>query len=155
GTTPGPPTGGVCAHGNAGPRGDDADRRGENVTGYRGGVSGAGEYREVGEAAWAWVLGQVRGHDGPWLPDAVDDDPPQPAAGRDTLYAGIAGLAPALVEIARSREWDSTEAALAIGIVDRLAREATVRVEASLYDGLAGDLTALRLLAPGRESIAI
>ena len=53
-------------------------------------------YRELGEAAWTWVLGQVRGADGPWLPDVVPDgDPPTtPAADRDSLYAGIAGLAP-------------------------------------------------------------
>jgi lantibiotic modifying enzyme len=113
------------------------------------------EYRELGEAAWAWVLGQVRGHDGPWLPDAVDDDPPQPAEDRDTLYAGIAGLAPMLAEIARYRELDSTETALVAGIVDRLARQAADRREPSLYDGLAGDVAALRLLAPGREAVAL
>ena len=28
----------------------------------------SGSYRELGEAAWSWVLGQVRGDDGPWLP---------------------------------------------------------------------------------------
>jgi lantibiotic modifying enzyme len=123
--------------------------------GYRVGVSDAGEYREVGEAAWAWVLGQVRGHDGPWLPDAVDDDPTQPDGDRDTLYAGIAGLAPVLAEIARYRSLDETEAALAAGIVERLAREAPARLEASLYDGLAGHVAALRLLAPGREAVAL
>lgn len=24
-------------------------------------------YRELGEAAWAWVLGQIREDDGPWM----------------------------------------------------------------------------------------
>jgi molybdopterin biosynthesis enzyme len=47
------------------------------------------------------------------------------------------------------------ETALAAGIVDRLARQAAVRVEASLYDGLASDVTALRLLAPGWERVAM
>jgi Lanthionine synthetase C-like protein len=109
-------------------------------------------YREVGEAAWAWVLSQVRDDDGPWLPEVVDDDPAQPTDERDTLYAGIGGLAPVLVEISQYRD---NEKALAAGIVDRLARQAETRVEPSLYDGLAGDVTALRLLAPGREQVAI
>jgi lantibiotic modifying enzyme len=113
------------------------------------------EYRELGEAAWVWVLGQVRGHDGPWLPDAVDDDPPQPPEDRDSLYAGIAGLAPILAELGRHRELDSTETALAAGIVDRLARLAPALAEPSLYDGLAGYGAALRLLAPGRETVAL
>ena len=118
-------------------------------------MSAALEYRELGEAAWAWVLGQVRGHDGPWLPDEVDDDPPQPTGDRDTFYAGIAGLAPVLAELARHRELDSTERALAAGIVDRLARLAPAGLEPSLYDGLAGYVAALRLLAPGRETVAL
>ena len=34
----------------------------------------AGEaYRQRGEAAWAWVMGQVRGDEGPWLPEVVPD----------------------------------------------------------------------------------
>lgn len=114
----------------------------------------AGLYREVGEAAWAWVLAQVRFADGPWFPETVGDDAPRPAADRDSLYAGIAGLAPVLAEIGRSRE-PAGESALAIGIVDRLARQAETRAEPSLYDGLAGDVTALRMLAPGREQAAM
>jgi hypothetical protein len=82
-------------------------------------------------------------------------DPPQPADDRDSLYAGIAGLAPVLAEIGCHRELAGAETALAAGIVDRLARQAAGRVEGSLYDGLAGDVTALRLLAPGRERVAM
>jgi lantibiotic modifying enzyme len=118
-------------------------------------VSDAGIYRELGEAAWAWVLGHVRDDDGPWLPEVVGDDPPQPSADRDSLYDGIAGLAPVLAEIGLHRDLAGAETALATGIVDRLARQAAVRVEASLYVGLAGDVTALRLLAPGRERVAM
>ena len=118
-------------------------------------MTDAGLYRELGEAAWAWVLGQIRHDDGPWVPEVVGDDPPQWAEDRDSLYAGIAGLAPVLAEIGRHRELAGAETALAAGIVDRLARQAAVRVEGSLYDGLAGDVTALRLLAPGRERVAM
>src|SRR5882724_4854720 len=76
---------------------------------YRGGVTDAGMYRELGEAAWAWVLGQIRHDDGPWVPEVVGDDPPQSADDRDSLYAGIAGLAPVLAEIRRHRELAGAE----------------------------------------------
>ncbi|WP_432993611.1 lanthionine synthetase LanC family protein [Dactylosporangium sp. CA-233914] len=109
-------------------------------------------YRELGEAAWAWVLGQVREQDGPWVPEVAGD---APAPDRDSLYAGIAGLAPVLAEIRVYRELTAAERTLADGIVSRLAAQAAARTEPSLFDGLAGDVTALRLLAPGREEVAL
>jgi lantibiotic modifying enzyme len=114
-------------------------------------------YRELGEAAWSWVLSQVREDDGPWLPATVSEDrrQPEPAEDRDSLYAGIAGLAPVLAEIAQRRALSDVEQALASGVVARLSAEASVRTEPSLYDGLAGDLTALKLLAPGIEPGAL
>lgn len=114
-------------------------------------------YRELGEAAWSWVLDQVREDEGPWLPEAVSEDGQDtaPAKDRDSLYSGIAGLAPVLAEIAQYRDLSEREQALASGIVTRLSAEARGRTEPSLYDGLAGDVMALRLLAPGRESIAL
>ena len=119
------------------------------------------EYRELGEAAWSWVLDQVRDDDGPWLPETVPSDVAQdsadavPGKDRDCLYAGIAGLAPVLAEIARYREPADRERSLTAGIVTRLSAEAKVQTEPSLYDGLAGFVTALRLLAPGTESVAL
>jgi lantibiotic modifying enzyme len=112
------------------------------------------DYRDVGEAAWSWVQGQVRGDQGPWLPDPVPDDQPPagPAADRDSLYAGIAGLAPVLAEIRLSRALNDTEQHLADAVVARLSAQARTRTEASLYDGLAGDATALAMLAPGTEA---
>ena len=103
------------------------------------------------------MLGQVRGADGPWLPDVVpDSEPPsEPAADRDSLYAGIVGLAPVLAEIGCSRALSDLEHALAAGIVARLTAMVPHRVEPSLYDGLAGDAMALRLLAPGSERLAL
>ena len=117
----------------------------------------AGEYRELGELAWSWVLSQVRDDDGPWLPEVVTDDgsPVEPAADRDCLYAGIAGLAPVLAEVGQHRPLSDAEASLATGIVTRLTRMAAIRTDASLYDGLAGDLTALRLLAPGHDRVVL
>jgi Lanthionine synthetase C-like protein len=118
----------------------------------------AGEiYRELGQAAWSWVLAQIRDEDGPWLPETVPDGAPPagPAGDRDSVYSGIGGLAPVLAEIGQSRALSGAEQALAAAIVARLCAVAPARAEPSLYDGLAGDATALRLLAPGREQIAL
>jgi len=114
-------------------------------------------YRELGEAAWAWVMSQVRDSDGPWLPEAVPADgrPAGPSADRDSLYAGIGGLAPVLAEIGQYRALTGVEQALAAGIVARLCAVAPTRAEPSLYDGLAGDVTALKLLAPGSERVPL
>src|SRR5690349_22310481 len=88
---------------------------------YPGLVAGEA-YRELGEAAWAWVLGQVRGDEGPWLPEAVpvDEPPGGPGADRDSVYAGIGGLAPVLAEIGQYRPLTGAEQALADAIVARL-----------------------------------
>ncbi|MEV4513879.1 lanthionine synthetase LanC family protein [Dactylosporangium sp. NPDC049525] len=119
-------------------------------------MGNAATYRELGEAAWAWTLGHVH-HDegGPWLTERVTDGEPKPASARDCFYDGVAGLAPVLAELRRHRPLTAAETALADGIVERLAAQAGTRVEPSLYDGLAGDVTALRLLAPGREGVAL
>nr|WP_179665836.1 lanthionine synthetase LanC family protein [Nocardioides panaciterrulae] len=104
-----------------------------------------------------WVLDHVREEEGPWLPVSVTDgwQDAGPAADRDCLYAGIAGLAPVLSEIAQSRPLTVAERRLAVRIVDRLSAKAATRTEASLYDGLAGDATALRMLAPAHAPIAL
>ena len=110
-------------------------------------------YRDLGEAAWSWVMSHVADEDGPWLPATVPEYQQElaPAEDRDSLYAGIAGLAPVLAEIALYREHHTVEQALADRIVARLRTQASIRLEPSLYDGLAGEATALRLLAPGSE----
>ena len=108
------------------------------------------EYRQVGERAWSWVLNHVRDDGGPWLPESVEAgwESVGPPADRDSLYAGVAGLAPVLVEIAEARPWTDAEHRLRDGIVDRLSAMVATRSEPSLYDGLAGDATALRMLSP-------
>jgi hypothetical protein len=103
-------------------------------------------------------MGQVRGENGPWLPEEVAEGGPEGGPEeelRDSLYAGIGGLAPVLAEIGLSRALSDAEQALAAGIVARLSATAGVRAEAGLYVGLGGDVTALRLLAPGRERVAL
>ncbi|GGM78336.1 lanthionine synthetase LanC family protein [Dactylosporangium sucinum] len=110
------------------------------------------EYRELGEAAWGWVRGRIGDDDGPWLREDGAEGPP---GDRDSLYAGLAGLAPVLAEVGLSRELTGGERRLAEQITERLATQAPTRREASLYDGLAGDVTALRLLDSGREDVAL
>ena len=102
-------------------------------------------------------MSQVRGSDGPWLPEAVPPDGRQagPGADRDSLYAGIGGLAPVLAEIGRYRALTGVEQALVAGIAARLCAVAPTRAEPSLYDGLAGDVTALKLLVPGSERVPL
>jgi len=114
-------------------------------------------YREVAEAAWSWVLDHVREFEGAWLPESVTDgwEDAGPTPDRDCLYAGIAGLAPVLAEIAQTRPLTDDESQLAVRIVERLWATAATRMEASLYDGLAGDATALRMLAPGRVGVVV
>ena len=114
-------------------------------------------YRELGEAAWAWVLGQVRDDNGPWLPEVVADDGPPAAPGdeRDAVYGGIGGLALVLAEIRQSRPLGGAEQAVAAGIAARLSAAVPSRADASLYSGLGGDVTALKLLAPGSEQVAL
>lgn len=100
---------------------------------------------------------QVQDDAGPWLPEQVTGDGPPagPGPDRDSLYAGIAGLAPVLAEIRQYRALTDAEQSLAAGIVARLLAMAPARTEPSLYAGLAGDVTALRLLAPGSEQAAL
>src|SRR5215831_15365849 len=102
-------------------------------------------------------MSQVRDSDGPWLPEAVPADGRSagPSADRDSVYAGIGGLAPVLAEIGQYRALTGAEQALAAGIVARLCALVPARTEPSLYDGLGGDVTALRLLAPGSEQAAL
>jgi lantibiotic modifying enzyme len=120
-------------------------------------VASIEEYRQVGEQAWSWVLGHVRDDDGPWLPVSVEAgwESVGPPADRDSLYAGVAGLAPVLVEIAEARPWTDAEHRLRDGVVDRLCATVGSRSEPSLYDGLAGDVTALRMLSPTAASLAL
>lgn len=120
-------------------------------------VASSDDYRGLAESAWGWVRAHERDDDGPWFPWNIADDAPEPtpAEDRDCLYQGIAGLAPLLAEISLQRALSRDEVALRDRIVHRLERTAATRAESSLYDGLGGDVTALRMLAPGREVAAL
>jgi hypothetical protein len=96
--------------------------------------------------------------DGPWLlpGDAVDRRAcTLEADRRDNLYSGLAGLALTLAEVRLDRQWSETEQRLADGIAERLSTVTLQRREPSYAFGVAGDVTALRLLAPGSEQVAL
>lgn len=121
------------------------------------GGSGADGYRETGEAALAWSFGQVRGDDGPWIPVTVpaDGSPALPpvAEERDCLYQGTGGIALALAEVRLARDLTEEERAIAEAVRGRLVACAPDQVDPTLYFGLAGDATALRLLG-GPDDVA-
>ena len=111
-------------------------------------VARADAYRELGEAAWAWVRANVLGDDGPWLPSTVDGTPRLPTAtpDRSTIYLGTGGLALVLAEVQLQRRLTDEEVALGGAIrASIVATPATCRF-ASLYFGLGGDATALTVL---------
>jgi lantibiotic modifying enzyme len=99
--------------------------------------------------AWAWVMDQVRwDSSGPWIPSSVpasSDAIPPSDVDRDSIYAGIGGLAPALAQFRLARDWTDAERHLADGLITRLNSAATGG-DCSLYAGLAGSLVAVAVL---------
>ena len=94
-------------------------------------------YRDVAEAAWSWVLAQVRWDDGPWIPGSVTT----PAAtdipaDRDGMHSGIGGLAHVLAEIRLARPWTAPEQDLADGIAQRIRSRIARETDATYFDGL-------------------
>ena len=109
---------------------------------------------EVAEAAWRWVLDQVRCDDGPWIPEAVTDPPATtPSWDRDGTYAGVGGLALVLAEIRLAREWTSEESELAEAITTRIRPRVGESTDCTLFDGLVSDIGVLTVLgAEGAEA---
>jgi hypothetical protein len=104
-------------------------------------------YRSIADAAWSWVLAQVRWDDGPWIPTAVttpaSTDIP---ADRDGMHSGVGGLAHVLAEIKLARAWTSEEQALADGIAQRLRVGIPGDADATHFDGLVSAIGALTAL---------
>ncbi len=109
-------------------------------------------YAELGEAAWRWVLEQVRwDDDGPWIPESVpyDGGPPED---RDGMHSGIGGLAHVLAEVREARPWTDEESRLADGIAARIRAHLPTTTAYSYFDGLVSDLGVLSALgADGAE----
>jgi len=105
-------------------------------------------YERVAEAAWRWVLDQVRWDDGPWIPGSVTPgETPEIPSDRDGMHSGIGGVAYLLAEIGLSRSWTGEEQALADATADRLRRQISQQDDCTFFDGLpstVGVLTALQ-----------
>jgi len=115
-------------------------------------VSSTNRFGELAEASWAWVLGQVRYDDGPWIPASVPAPEDKPTWDRDGMHSGIGGLALVLAEIRLARPWTDAEAELAAAIADRVTRQIPTTTDPAYFDGLVsiiGTLTALE--APGAD----
>ena len=94
-------------------------------------------YAEAAEAAWRWVLDQVRWDDGPWIPVSVTSpEPAEPGWDRDGLHSGVAGLAYLLAELRLSRPWTAEEERLAEGIADRLRQQLPTLADSTFFDAL-------------------
>ena len=114
-------------------------------------------YLPVADAAWRWVLDQVRWDDGPWVPtsvpvpDAAED--PRPPPDRDGMYSGVGGLAHVLAEIRMARGWTDEEARLATGIADRIRTAIPDLTDYTFFDGLGSAIGVLAALdSPGIET---
>ncbi|GAA1558004.1 hypothetical protein GCM10009789_09280 [Kribbella sancticallisti] len=108
-------------------------------------------YREVADAAWRWVLDQVRWDDGPWIPESVGGpERPEIPADRDGVHSGIGGLAHVLAEIKLHRPWTDEEQVLADGIAERLRAVISKSTDCTYFDGLVSNIDVLVALdSPG------
>ncbi len=110
-------------------------------------------YRAVAEAAWRWVLDQVRWDDGPWMPVSVTTpEATEPSWDRDGLHSGVGGLAHVLAEIRSVRPLTAEEQRLGDGIAERLRGAIPAQTDCTYFDGLVSSLGALiALQAPGAD----
>lgn len=102
-------------------------------------------YAELGDAAWRWVLDQVRWDDGPWIPESVPQEGGTPDE-RDGMHSGIGGLAHVLAEVRLARPWTDEEQRLADGIATRIRAGLATTTTYSYFDGLVSDLGVLTAL---------
>jgi len=115
-------------------------------------VTDVDRYREVAEAAWRWVLDQVRYDDlGPWIPLTPADS--GPAWDRDGMHSGIGGLVHALIAVSATRGWTDEESELAAAVADRLRAVTPSATDVTWFDGLVSHLGCLALLGePGLDA---
>ena len=110
-------------------------------------------HRDVAEAAWRWVLDQVRWDDGPWVPGAVTGpEAGEPPWDRDGMHSGIGGLAHMVAEI-RTSGRGRGGAGPAEAVAERVRRTIATQVDCTYFDGLVSTIGVLiALQAPGVEA---
>ncbi|NGY63607.1 hypothetical protein G7043_32280 [Lentzea sp. NEAU-D13] len=111
------------------------------------------KYWGTAEAAWRWVLDQVRyDDDAVWMPVSVGEDPV--AGVRDGMHAGVGGLAHTLAEIRLSREWTAEEHRLADAIAGQVRAGIATISEVNYFSGLVSSIGVLTALdAPGAHEV--
>jgi lantibiotic modifying enzyme len=107
-------------------------------------------YRGVADAAWRWVLDQVRWDDGLWIPESVGLSEIVELAPeyRDGMHSGVGGLAYVLAEIRLARRWTGEEQSIADAIAERISGATATKIDCNFFDGLVstiGVLTALEV----------
>jgi len=112
--------------------------------------------RAVAEAAWRWVLDQVRWQDGPWIPFSVGvPDVAEASWDRDGLHSGVGGLAYVLAEIRLSRSWTAQEQDLTDAVVERLRGVMPAQTDCTYFDGLVSSIGALSVLGASGTGAAV
>ncbi|MDT7785152.1 MAG: hypothetical protein QOF58_3571 [Pseudonocardiales bacterium] len=108
-------------------------------------------YWGTAEAAWRWVLDQVRYDDAVWIPPSVGEelDPED----RDGMYAGVGGLAHVLAEIRLCREWTGEEQRLADAIAEQIRAGIATATDYMFFSGLVSAIGVLTVLdGPGSDA---
>ncbi|MFL6140621.1 MAG: lanthionine synthetase LanC family protein [Labedaea sp.] len=110
-------------------------------------------YRGVADAAWRWVLDQVRWSDGPWIPESVvEPEISEVPDYRDGMHSGVGGLAHVLAEIRLDRRWTAEERTVAAAIAERVGGRIATEIDYSFFDGLVSTIGVLTALGvPGTE----
>ncbi|SER81646.1 lanthionine synthetase LanC family protein [Lentzea albida] len=103
------------------------------------------------EAAWRWVLDQVRHDaDGVWIPEFRGGD--LEPRWREDMYSGVGGLAHVLAEIRLCREWTAREQELADAIAARVGARTSATDDISFFSGTVSAISVLTALgAPGAD----
>ncbi|MEU0878583.1 lanthionine synthetase LanC family protein [Lentzea sp. NPDC005914] len=108
-------------------------------------------YWGTAEAAWRWVLDLVHYDDAVWIPPSVgvELDPED----RDSMYAGVGGLAHVLAEIRLCREWTGEEQRLAEAITEQIRAGFGTATDYMFFSGLVSAIGVLTVLdAPGSDA---
>lgn len=106
------------------------------------------------EAAWRWVLDQVRWDDsGPWIPESVPAR--EIPSYRDGMHSGIGSLALVLAEIRLDRAWTGEEQRLAGAIAERLRAIIPTQTDCTFFDGLVSTIGVLIALGEPGADLAV
>jgi len=110
-------------------------------------------YRRVADAAWRWVLDQVRWDGALWIPQSVPSQ--QVPDERDGVHSGIGGLAHVLSEIRSARPWTAEEQRLADAIAQQVSGEVAAATDYTFFTGLTGAIDVLTALGATGADVVV